>query len=91
MPAGTPPQMPFDQAFDRLVAIIKAQQVLDWVLDKIEDRSQETLTYLTKFAYMTGVINKGDIKRFLGVDSKGAKALVKQWYDDHREKGCGTC
>lgn len=84
-------KLPFDLAFDKLVAIIKAQEVLDWVLDRIEDRSEENLIYLTKFAYMTGVINKAEIKRFLGVDSKGAKALVRQWYNDHREKGCGTC
>ena len=81
----------FDDSFDRLVRIIKDQEVVDWVLDRIEDRTEETLTYLAKFAYMTGLINKADIKRLLRVDSKEAKRLVKQWYTDHREKGCGTC
>lgn len=83
--------LPFDASFDALVKIIKDQEVVNWVVDKIDERTPETLTYLAKFAYMTGLINKADIKRYLGVDSKEAKRLVKQWYTDHRERGCGTC
>jgi len=81
----------FEESFEELVRIIRDQEVVNWVVDRIQDRSPETLTYLAKFAYMTGLINKADIKRFLNLDSKEARKLVKGWYDDHRERGCGTC
>ncbi len=81
----------FDDAFDELIAIIREQEVIDWVVEKLGDRTEENLVFLTKFAYMTGLINKADIKRYLDVDAKEAKKLVKQWYDEHREKGCGIC
>ena len=81
----------FEESFDRLVKIIRDQEVVNWVVDRIEDRTPETLTYLAKFAYMTGLINKAEIKRFLNLDSRAVKKLVKSWYDDHRERGCGTC
>ncbi len=80
-----------DENFDRLIRIIRREEVVDWVVDKIDERTPETLLYLVKFAYMTGLINKNEIKRFLGIDSKKAKGLVRQWYTDHRERGCGTC
>ena len=83
--------MDFDESFDRLIALIREQEVVNWVVDKVDQRTQENLVYLAKFAYMTGLINKVDIKALLGVDSKKAKELVKQWYTDHRERGCGTC
>lgn len=81
----------FDAAFDGLVKIIRDQEVIDWVVERLSDRTEENLVYLTKFAYMTGLINKAEIKRYLGVDSQEAKRLVRSWYDEHREKGCGIC
>ena len=83
--------MDFDESFDRLVALIREQEVVNWVVDKVDQRTRDNLVYLAKFAYMTGLINKVDIKTYLGVDSREAKELVKQWYTDHRERGCGTC
>lgn len=80
-----------ERSFDRLIKLIREQEVVNWVLDKIDDRTPENLVYLAKFAYMTGLINKVDIKHLLKVDSKRAKELVRQWYTDHRERGCGTC
>ena len=82
---------PFDQSFDRLLGLIREEKVADWVEEKAGERTPDTLRYLTKFAYMTGLINKADIRRYLGLDASEAKSLVRQWYKDHREKGCGAC
>ena len=81
----------FDQNFDHLLGLIQEEKVADWVEDKAGERTPETLRYLAKFAYMTGLINKAEIRRYLGVSASEAKSLVRQWYKDHREKGCGTC
>lgn len=82
---------PFDQNFDRLLGLIREEKVADWVEEKAGERTLETLRYLVKFAYMTGLINKAEIRRCLGLDASEAKLLVRQWYKEHREKGCGAC
>lgn len=81
----------FDKSFDGLVRLIKSQGAGQWIEERVQDRDEATLTYLGKFAYMTGLLNKADLKAYLDVDSRQAKELVRQWYKDHREKGCGTC
>ena len=81
----------FDKSFDGLARLIESQGAGQWIEERIHERDEATLVYLAKFAYMTGLINKAALKTYLDVDSKQAKELVKQWYKDHREKGCGTC
>ncbi len=80
-----------ESRFAGLSRIIRAQGVVDWVADKLASPTEDNLLKLAKFAYMTGLINKADLKRHLAVDAAGARALVAQWYKDHREKGCGIC
>jgi len=81
----------FDRSFDELVKLIRDQEVVDWVVERLAERTPENLEYLAQFAYMTGLINKAEIKRHLGLDARQAKALVRRWYDHHRRTGCGLC
>jgi hypothetical protein len=75
----------------RLRAAIAAQGVEGWLSGKADDPSLESLIYLCKFAFFTGILTKAEIGRVLGADRSELKALVKGWYDDHRTRGCGTC
>ena len=75
----------------RLRQAILAQGVDGWLSEKAEPPSLDSLVYLCKFAFFTGILNKAEIGRVLGADRGELKALVKGWYDDHRAKGCGTC
>jgi hypothetical protein len=81
----------FEASFAGLVKLIRDQEVVNWVVDKVAQPTPENLVYLAKFAYMTGLINKAGLKTYLGVDGIEAKRLVRRWYDDHRRRGCGTC
>ena len=70
---------------------IVAQGVEGWLSEKAEPASLDSLIYLCKFAFFTGILTKAQIGQILGADRAELKALVKGWYDDHRAKGCGTC
>ena len=75
----------------RLRSAVKAQGVEGWLSEKAEVPSVESLIYLCKFAFFTGILTKAQIGEILRADRSELKALVKSWYDDHRAKGCGTC
>ena len=47
----------------------------------------ESLIYLCKFAFFTGILTKSQIGELLGADRAELKGLVRSWYDDHRRKG----
>ena len=70
---------------------IEAQGVEAWLKDLPPDPDLDSLVYLCKFAFFTGLVTKSEIAATLGLDRKERRDLVKSWYDDHREKGCGTC
>lgn len=77
-----------------LVGRIEAAGVRQWAQEKLEKLggpSLESLVYLCKFCFFTGILTKAQIGQFLGADRAELRALVKSWYDDHRAKGCGTC
>ena len=74
-----------------LLSKIKAQGVEGWLREGLADHELDTLIYLCKFAFFTGIVNKSGIKEILGADSAETRQLVRQWYNDHRERGCGTC
>jgi len=75
----------------RLREAIAAQGVEGWLNEKAREPTLDSLIYLCKFAFFTGILTKAEIGRVLGADRAELKALVKQWYDDHRTRGCGTC
>ncbi|MCB2192935.1 MAG: hypothetical protein KQI62_15295 [Deltaproteobacteria bacterium] len=75
----------------QLRSAIKAQGVEGWLSEKADSPSRESLIYLCKFAFFTGILTKSQIGRMLEADRAELKGLVKSWYDDHRAKGCGTC
>ena len=77
--------------FTNLLARIGSEGVDSWLDPKKLNPDLDGLIYLCKFAYFTGMLTKAEISRVLDLDSAERKALVKSWYDDHREKGCGTC
>lgn len=79
------------QRHRRLRAAIAAQGVEGWLRDIAEQPSRDSLIYLCKFAFFTGILTKAQIGDILEADRGELKALVKSWYDDHRRKGCGTC
>lgn len=70
---------------------IKAAGVQDWLSQKASAPSLEALLYLCRFGFFTAILSKAEIARALDMERKDLKKLVKSWYDDHREKGCGTC
>jgi hypothetical protein len=74
-----------------LIARIKAQGVEQWLDQKKKSLNLSTLVYLCKFAYFTGIVTKAEIGRILNLEPPERKQLIRSWYDDHREKGCGTC
>ncbi len=77
--------------FQELRDRIAAQGVEQWLAEKADQPSLDSLVYLCKFGFFTGILTKAEIATILGLDRQERKALVKSWYDDHREKGCGTC
>ena len=70
---------------------IAARGVEGWLADKADHPSVDSLIYLCKFAFFTGILTKSQIGECLGADRAELKDLVRGWYDDHRRKGCGTC
>ncbi|MCF8034118.1 MAG: hypothetical protein K9K66_15565 [Desulfarculaceae bacterium] len=70
---------------------IIAQGVKAWLSEKAQPASLDSLIYLCKFAFFTGILTKSQIGQVLGADRPEVKALVRGWYDDHRARGCGTC
>jgi len=89
MRPATDPEIP--SLHQQLHLRIAAQGVEGWLSDKAGPAGLESLVYLCKFAFFTGILTKAEIGRVLGADRAELKALVKGWYDDHRAKGCGTC
>ena len=77
--------------YHHLLSRIRAQGVEGWLRDLSGGPSRESLEYLCKFAYFTGILTKAEIGAMLDISRPQLKALVKSWYDDHRQKGCGTC
>jgi hypothetical protein len=70
---------------------VQDQGVEQWLKENLEGPSVEGLVYLCKFAFFTGIITKAEIGRLLELSPDERRNLVKSWYDDHRQKGCGTC
>lgn len=77
--------------FDHLLARINAHGVKQWTEDRNPQPDLEGLLYLCKFGFFTAILTKAEIARILDMERPELKKLVKSWYDDHREKGCGTC
>lgn len=75
----------------QLRASIATQGVEGWLSEIADEPSRESLIYLCKFAFFTGILTKSQIGELLGADRAELKGLVRGWYDDHRRKGCGTC
>ncbi len=75
----------------RLLEHIRAQGLEQWVEDKAPRCDRDGLIYLCRFAFFTGLITKAEIARVLELSPAERRRLIKSWYDQHREKGCGTC
>lgn len=74
-----------------LLKSIRAQGVEGWLREISDPPTLEDLVYLCKFAFFTGIVTKSEIARLLQADRAERKALVRSWYDEYREKGCGAC
>ena len=83
------PEIP--ERYKMLYERIQAHGVEQWLKDKRTEPNLEGLIYLCKFAFFTALITKAEIARILELTPAERRQLVKGWYDDHREKGCGTC
>lgn len=79
------------EAWSSLKRLIDAHGVEQWTNGKAAEPTLDSLVYLCKFGFFTGILTKAQIGRTLGLDRAELKAMVKGWYDDHRAKGCGTC
>ncbi len=79
------------ERYHMLYKRVQDQGVEQWLKDNLDGPSVDGLVYLCKFAFFTALITKAEIGRILEIDKTERRALVKSWYDDHREKGCGTC
>jgi hypothetical protein len=79
------------QRYEMMYKRVRDQGVEQWLKENLEGPSVDGLVYLCKFAYFTGIITKSEIGSLLELTTVERKNLVKGWYDDHREKGCGTC
>jgi len=49
------------------------------LLDRDEELIVEMMEDLAHFAYFTGCITKGDVKRLLGLSDREAKAIIRSW------------
>lgn len=77
--------------FQELKRRIQAHGVDSWLNSDKATPDRDGLVYLCKFAFFTGIVTKAEIGRILELDRQERKELVKSWYDEHRERGCGTC
>lgn len=77
--------------FTNLLSRVGAEGVDSWLNPEKLKPDLDGLIYLCKFGYFTGVLTKAEIGRVLDLKPPERKELIKSWYDDHREKGCGTC
>ena len=60
------------------------------LLDEDEDVVPEMLEDLAHFAYFTGCITKGDVKRLLGLTRGQSKQIIKSWkLWDEGNRSCG--
>ena len=60
------------------------------LLDKDEEIIEEMMEDLAHFAYFTGCVNKGEVKRLLGLTDQQTKALIKSWkLWDEGNRSCG--
>lgn len=75
----------------RLRELIREQGVEPWLHQKGAQPSVEALVYLCKFGFFTGILTKAQIAGLLKIPRSQLRPLVKGWYDDHRQRGCGTC
>lgn len=80
-----------NKRFQMMYQRVRDQGVEQWLKDNLDGPSPDGLVYLCKFAFFTGIITKAEIGSLLELSRAERKQLVKSWYDDHREKGCGTC
>jgi hypothetical protein len=49
------------------------------LLDRDEELIVEMMEDLAHFAYFTGCITKGDVKRLLGLSGYEAKEIIRSW------------
>jgi hypothetical protein len=80
-----------EERFQMMYQRVRDQGVEQWLKENLDGPSPDGLVYLCKFAFFTGIITKAEIGSLLELSREERKQLVKSWYDDHREKGCGTC
>ena len=60
------------------------------LLDENEEVVPEMLEDLAHFAYFTGCITKGDVRRLLGLTRKESKNIIKSWkLWDEGNRSCG--
>ena len=82
MPASSPKHDPTESLKE-----IRAILTKKGLLDAEEGLSENMLEDLVHYAYFTGCIPKGDVRRLLGLSSKETKERIrawKKWQDGNR-------
>jgi hypothetical protein len=77
--------------FDRVKAIIQAEEMWERVPDYARDFSLENLENLVKFAYFGGFIDMAQARGLLFLEKEEISVLRTKWYEEIREKGCWLC
>lgn len=77
--------------FDRIKAVIQAEEMWERVPLEAREFSSQNLENLVKFAYFGGFIDMSAVRQLLLVDKKEARRRLVEWYAEVREKGCWLC
>jgi hypothetical protein len=77
--------------FNRVKAIIQAEEMWDLVPDYARDFSPENLENLVKFAYFGGFIDMAQARSLLFLKKEEIRVRRAEWYEEVREKGCWLC
>jgi hypothetical protein len=90
---GAAPENPtaLQARFNRVKAIIQAEEMWERVPEWARDCSPANLEGLVKFAYFGGFLDMAGVRRLLLVDKQEIRRLRTKWYEEVREQGCWLC
>ncbi len=84
-------QLQLEEAFSWLQERIRSAGLEQWLEDFPSEPTPEAVERLARFAYFTGIVNKAELGKVLGLDRKGLKETIARWYEHQRRTGCGAC
>jgi hypothetical protein len=85
------PAAQLEAHFQRVRAIIQAEEMWERVPERAWKCSPENLEGLVKFAYFGGFIDMAAVRQLLVIDQPAARQLLVKWYEEVREQGCWLC